>query len=294
MSSPLGKSADQLTSAHHSSSEVRPPEVRQRRRVTLVAAVVALVVFIAGLSFIAIKGFTVHSTPAVTTSTSTETSTTGGQATTKTVYSKVTTVAGTDDSFVGLAFGEGATPFLVEVAIGALLAFGSGALVQRIWLGEYGITLGPVAIPALAPITEAAAGKIVDQINESPTIREILGPGPKGPAPHPIYREVSDPRTALIVLRGEVEARLRDLAITMGLDRDIETSRLPARLARAGVFSEDIADGLKSLLNIGDRVAQGAEITDAAAGTLRDSGTSVLYALAELTRRERDRRSHEQ
>lgn len=192
---------------------------------------------------------------------------------------------------VGRAFGGGAAPVLFQLLLAGLAAFAAGALVQRVWLGEYGITVGPVSLPSLTPVSEEAASAAVDLITESPEFAQILHPGPRGPQPFPQFQTIDDDHLSLLSIRIELEERLRELAATAGLDRDIALSKLPTRLAHEGVFDEQAARGLRSLIDIGDRIAAGAKVDTEAATKLRDRAYDVLYAIGELRRRALQSRS---
>ena len=181
--------------------------------------------------------------------------------------------------------GTGAAALILQLLLAGVAAFGAGALVQRILLGEYGITLGPVSLPALPPISGDAAAKAVDLIKSSPEFTELLPPGPRGPQPHPQYTEIEDERLALISIRTELEARLRALAQALDMDRDIAIERLPSRLVNRGVIDQAAARGLDQLLSIGDSIAAGAEIEPEAATNLQEQAGDVLYAIGELRRR---------
>jgi hypothetical protein len=188
----------------------------------------------------------------------------------------------------GRAFANGAAPVMFQVLLGALAAFAAGAFIQRILLGEYGITVGPISVPELTPVEEPAAAKAVDLITESPEISAILDTyisGFRGPQPSPQFTYVEDSRLALLSIRTELEQRLRELALAVGIDRDIALSRLPTRLMFAGTIDEKVASGLRQLIEIGDRIAAGAQVEPDAEAKLRDQASYVLYALGELRRR---------
>jgi preprotein translocase subunit SecG len=209
----------------------------------------------------------------------------GDRAPAKTTTTTEARSEGSDGSLLSRAFDGGSASVLFRLLLAAAIAFLAGAVVQRVWLGEYGVTLGPVSLPALPAVSVATAEEAVDLITESPQISALLGPGPRGPQPHPQFMQVEDDRLAMISIRIEIEERLRELAIAAGLDRDIPLSRLPARLADEGVFDRTAAEGLERYIEVGDRIAAGADITAEAATKLRDRAFGLLYALAELRRR---------
>jgi hypothetical protein len=190
-----------------------------------------------------------------------------------------------DRSLVGRAFDDGPIGILLRLMLAALVAFALAALIQRVLLGEYGITIGPLALPALPAISLGTAKEVVDLIEESPEFTAILPAGPRGPQPHPQYMKIEDDRLALLSIRIELEERLRDLAAAAGVDEDAPLARLPGLLVDAGVFDYSAAKGLEKFIEVGDRVAKGAEVDPEAASKLRDRAFGLLYALAELRKR---------
>jgi hypothetical protein len=260
-------------------------QVARRRRASRAAAITAVVILAAVL--VATFAFRGQEVPVEsrTTTTVTEITTGGTDAGKKVTESTEVTLPGRDDSLLGRALGTGATPLLIQLLVAGLAAFVAGAIVQRIWLGEYGFTVGPVSLPALAPVSDESATQAVDLIKESPDLSDITGPGPRRPAPFPQFFSIADRRLALISIRIELEERLRELAAAVGLDEDIDIYRLPGRLVRKQVFDTKAAQGLEQLLQLGDRVVAGAEVEEKADQKVRDTALSVLYALSELKRR---------
>lgn len=210
----------------------------------------------------------------------------GGDASKETTRSTEVKSGEPDRSLIGRAFDDGPLGVLFRLVLAALVAFGLAALVQRVLLGEYGITIGPVSLPALAPISVGTAEEVIDLITESPEITAILAPGGRrGPQPNPQYMKIEDDRLALLSIRIEIEERLRDLADAAGLEGDIPIANLPGRLVDAGVFDYAAAKGLEKFIDVGDRVAAGADLEPEAASKLRDRAFGLLYALAELRKR---------
>lgn len=211
-----------------------------------------------------------------------------GAVTKKTTSSEVTT-PGLDTSLLGRTLDTGASPLLIQLLVAGLAAFAAGAVVQRVWLGEYGITVGPFSLPVLPPVSEESAKTAVELITESPEFAEFrsLEPGSRGPAPIPQFIDITDERLAIVSIRLELEQRLRRLARAAHLDGEIGANRLPDRLIGAGVLEPGIGTGLRKLLDIGDRVVNGADIEASAVQKIRDDAIDVLYMLSELTRRVR-------
>jgi hypothetical protein len=197
----------------------------------------------------------------------------------------IETSSPSEDSALDALIGSDATRVFLQLALAGIVAFAAGAVVQRVWLGEYGITLGPVSLPSLAPVSAAAAEEAVDLIKESPELGDLMKPGRRRPQPFPQFWNIEDERLALISIRIELEDRLRQLAQSVGIDRDVALRRLPERLVREGVFDEQAADGIRRLLKIGDRIVAGAKVEADAGEKLKSQARNVLYALGELRRR---------
>ena len=282
-----------MTSSSTDLPESRQGAIGERQRelrASATAGWVALFAFVAALALVAGKGFTASDEPATkTTSVVVRTSQRGQPASTKQTTSKETSVPGSDRSLVGRAFGTGAAPIMFQILLAGLAAFAAGLLVQRILLGRYGITLGPVSIPELPPVSEPAATEAVDLITGSPEFAVLARGGRRGMHVSPQFRMIEDDRLALLSIRIELEERMRALAKAAGIDEDIALTRLPARLAREGAFNYEAARGFEKLLDIGDRIAAGARVDPDAASKIRDQAGYLLNALAELrSRREKE------
>src|SRR5215211_1172135 len=278
---------------------------RERRRASLFAGVVAAVVFGAALILLFMNGIggDVQKDAVKITESSETVNQAGKPSSEKRTISRETTPAVPDQSLIGRAFANGAAPILFQFLLAALAAFAAGFFIQRVLLGAYGITVGPVSFPELPSVKEPATAEagdlikespqiaaILKELKESPQIAAILGPGPRGQQPFPQFMSIEDDRLALLSIRTELEKQLRELAEAAGVDRDVALSRLPSRLVLAGAIDDQAARGLRQLIEIGDRIAAGAEVEPDADTRLRNQAFDVLYALGELRRRISDRR----
>jgi hypothetical protein len=262
----------------------------RRDLATRISRAAALVTLALALVALVINGDDQGSSPSTTKTVTREEAATEGNSPdeTKLVTQTKTETPGDDRSLVGRAFSNDATPYLFEALLAALVAFTVGAFVQRILLGAYGITIGPITVPELAPIDSEEADRAVSKITDSPAIGRLLGPGPRGPQPLPQYLRIDGERMSLLSYRVELEVVLRDLADALGLDRDVPLARVPNRLATAGVIDGEAATGLEGVLEIGDQIAEGASYTPEVATKLLESAAEILYALRELGRRRAD------
>jgi hypothetical protein len=199
-----------------------------------------------------------------------------------------------DRSLLARAFEGGSASLIFRILIAAGVAFLAGAFVQRVILGEYGFTIGPLSLPMLAPVSVAQAEEVVDLITESPQLSSLLAPGGlRRSHPFPQYHHIEDDRLALISIRIQIEERLRALATALGLDSDIGIARLPARLAQEGVLDPQAKEGVEKFIAVGDRIANGAVVDPAAASDLREQAGSLLYALAELRLRTQEQKEEQ-
>ena len=261
-------------------------EHERRAKASKVARWVAVLVFLLGVVLLLGIGIDTKEGGGVAHKVERKTVSVGGRrASEETTKSTEVKSGEPDRSLIGRAFDNGPVGILFRLVLAALVAFGLAALVQRVLLGEYGISIGPLSLPALTPISSGIADEVVDLIDESPEFTSILRPGRRGPQPDPQYMKIEDDRLALLSIRIELEERLRDLASAANLDEDSPLASLPGKLADAGVFDYSAAKGLEKFIDIGDRVAAGAEVESEAASKLRDRAFGLLYALAELRKR---------
>lgn len=262
-------------------------ERAQRARATQWARVVATVVFILATVLFAVTRTGDSGEGAITKTTVVEetTTTVGEPQTVSKTKTSETSSGEIDDSLLGRVLGASPSPILFQILLAVLAAFVAGAMVQRIWLGEYGFTIGGVSIPALPPVSAETAKEAVELITESPEISEILDPGHRGPQPFPQFSSIHDHRLSLLSIRIELEERLRQLAAAADIDEDVSLERIPQRLVAKGVINKNIARGLRQFVEIGDRIAAGAKVEPEAETRLRDRAYDVLYALGELKRR---------
>jgi hypothetical protein len=97
------------------------------------------------------------------------------------------------------------TPIILLIAITLLLAFLVAGAVQRVLLGNYGFSIGPLTIPEITAeqIREAADSTLAGV----PTEAQAAAPGED--TPEAAWETVSDPNLALAGWRIEVERELR-------------------------------------------------------------------------------------
>jgi len=104
-----------------------------------------------------------------------------------------------------------------------------------------------------------------------------------GPAavPEPSYLTIAeqDPRLGLILLRIEIEKRLRAIADKVGLPKARSISQMLRELEGQGVLSSESLGGLRDLISLGNQAAHGVPVSSDAALSALDYGPRVLGIL---------------
>jgi hypothetical protein len=88
-----------------------------------------------------------------------------------------------------------------------------------------------------------------------------------------------DPRLGLILLRIEIEKRLRAIADKMGLPKARSISQMLRELEGQGVLSSESLGGLRDLISLGNQAAHGVPVSSDAALSAVDYGPRVLGIL---------------
>ena len=88
-----------------------------------------------------------------------------------------------------------------------------------------------------------------------------------------------DPNIALVILRIEIEKRLREYAIKHEINETRPLSRLLSELARKEVLPKETVKGLQELIRAGNMAAHGAQVQDSVAGWAIDIGPKILASL---------------
>jgi hypothetical protein len=88
-----------------------------------------------------------------------------------------------------------------------------------------------------------------------------------------------DPNIALVILRIEIEKRLREYAIKHDINDTRSLTRLLSELARKEVLPKETVVGLQELIRAGNMAAHGAQVQDSVAGWAIDIGPKILASL---------------
>jgi hypothetical protein len=255
-----------------------------RRRINDVAGAAALVVFLVGLGlFLLMQGEEPRESTTTITDVREEEQAGSSPGLTET-HTESTETPATEQSALSQLFASLGAAILLNLGLLVIAAFVAAAAVQRIALGEYGITVGPVAIPQLAPIPPEAAARAVEKITSTPQFVGLIGVsrGFRPLIPYPVYTKVQDPRLKFLSIRAELEERLRWLAIAAHIDSELPLDWLLRRLEERQVINTRARAGLAELLGLGDTAVAGAEVSEEALAAMEDSASSILDALGVL------------
>jgi hypothetical protein len=183
----------------------------QRARASSAARVVAAIVFV--LTAVLLLAADAGPDQGVEISRKVETTRTSASAPTQITTTTEARSSAPDRSLLARAFEGGSASVIFRILIAVGVAFLAGAVVQRVMLGEYGFTIGPLSLPTLTPVSVEQAKEVIDLITKSPQLSSLLSPGGlRRSHPFPQYQQIEDDRLALISIRIELEERLRALA----------------------------------------------------------------------------------
>jgi hypothetical protein len=168
------------------------------------------------------------------------------------------------------------TPIILLIAITLLLAFLVAGAVQRVLLGNYGFSIGPLTIPEITAeqVREAADSTLAGVSTEAQ-----FTPGED--VPEAAWETVSDPNLALAGWRIEVERELRRIAEEYHIppSQNRSAGRLLASLSGTGAIEPEAVRGLRELISLANEGVHGASVDQSVIHVLRDEGRNVLRYL---------------
>jgi hypothetical protein len=181
-----------------------------------------------------------------------------------TVTQQTVTVKAPDDSLLGRAFSTPGAPIIFGFLLSLLIAFLSAACAQRVLLGSYGITIAGVL--TLADINEEAVSEVTIDLVSVKDVPEVET------AESASNDSLIDPRLRILELRIFLEKDIRSISTKENL---IGASILSVLLGleTEKPISRQLRRALARLLKIGDRIAGGAKIDEAAIGPLEHAYT---------------------
>lgn len=268
----------------------------------------SLIVFMALL----FSGQDPHGVPSATvTTTSTSQVERGPHGVTQSTHTTERTVADVSQPIWVSLLGDRQTIFLISIASFAM-AYLLAAMTQRVLLGRYAITLGPVSMPEITPdaietpMKEALAAAKGEAGPEEPQgipragspssaapeddheeSQGSLGVGapasdrgepPRRESP---WEELEDPNLALAGWRIDLEGELRRIAAEYHLpEREQRFTRLTLNaLSDRGIIPHDVANPLQDLLTIANKGVHGAKVDKGVISVLRTEGIQLLKYL---------------
>jgi hypothetical protein len=179
--------------------------------------------------------------------------------------------------------------WVLRLGLAAAAAFVAAAMVQRVLLGLYGFSLGPLTVPQITKEDlEAASERLMNALSGQPAapqpavgVRTEAGPasGTGAALDAWIIASPSDPSLQLVSLRIEIEKRLRQLATTRGIRHAGSSAGLLRELTDQGAIDQAAASALADLIGMGNRAAHGVPVSDAAGEWATRYGPGLLDVL---------------
>jgi hypothetical protein len=161
-------------------------------------------------------------------------------------------------------------------AVSLFIAFLLAGVMQRVLLGQYGFSLGPLTVPEITgeQVMEAADSMLAGVPRETTVV-----PGEDGP--EPVWATVNDPNLALAGWRIDIEKELKRIS------REFHTppaesrnlGRLLISLSLNGAIEPEVVPGLRNLLDLANRGVHGALVDQSVLEVLRTEGLDVLQYL---------------
>jgi hypothetical protein len=168
------------------------------------------------------------------------------------------------------------TPIILLVAITLLLAFLLAGAVQRVLLGNYGFSIGPLTIPEITAeqVREAADSTLAGIPDEAKV-------APSEDVSEATWETVSDPNLALAGWRIEVERELRRIAEEYHIlpSQNRSAGRLLSSLSGTGAIEPEVVQGLRELISLANEGVHGASVDQSVIYVLRDEGRNILRYL---------------
>lgn len=163
-------------------------------------------------------------------------------------------------------------------ALSLFAAFLLAAVVQRVLLGQYNFTLGPLTVPG---ITGEQVRKAADStLAAVPAEAEITAT-----EPDPIWATVTDPNLALAGWRIDLEKEINRIADEFHApitNRRGLRGTLLALSQENGPIGRDVVPGLQRLLDLANKGVHGAPVDPSVIEVLRTEGNDILQYLRSI------------
>jgi hypothetical protein len=182
---------------------------------------------------------------------------------------------------------------LLQLGFALLVAFVVAGVAQRVLLGRYAFTLGPLTVPevperAVAKPGDAAITGLEAVVSDKGREQAEAAAGTSRATtgftvPESASVLTSDPNLALAGLRIEIERRLRWIAEAAGVEsRSSSAGSLTRALQAAGVLPPDVASALYDLIGVGNQAVHAFDVSPGAAEWARTEGPRLLALLDAL------------
>lgn len=170
------------------------------------------------------------------------------------------------------------TPIVLFCGVSLLIAFLLAAAVQRVLLGQYAFSIGPLTIPPditgdeVKKEADKTLAVIPNSYNYFAAVRE------------PEWATAIDPKLALVGCRDDIEREIRRIAGEHGIPwADTEAiGTLITSLSKRQIIEPGLAQGLRNLLDLGNRAYHGASVDESSIPVLRIKGRTIVGYLASL------------
>lgn len=174
------------------------------------------------------------------------------------------------------------TPIVFFCAASLLIAFLLAAVVQRVLLGEYSFSFGPLTVPNITgKDLKKDTGPALAVIPNSDQFRKAAT---SSDTPEPEWVTETDPNLALAGCRLDIEKEIRRIAkeheIPSADSAAVKT--LITSLGENNIIEPGTAPGLRGLVDLGNRAAHGAAVDESSIEVLRTDGRAILAYLASV------------
>lgn len=196
-----------------------------------------------------------------------------------TVVEEKTSVAKPDESLLGRAVDNQAGVTLVRFGLALLAAFIAGLVAQRIGLGKYGVKL-PFGLGEFEEISDEQAKAVTEKAKEDPALKTALETSAEERVD--VDLPPGDTRVKLVVLRDDVENKLRAKAEAVDIDKSAPIDQVIDGLSEQQVIGPQGRSALRDMIELGDKAAQGAPIEPGVRAWLAEEGQHLPAAIDKL------------
>lgn len=170
-------------------------------------------------------------------------------------------------------------PLIFFFAAALFIAFLLATITQRVLLGQYNFSIGPLTVPEItrAEVKEATGAALAAMPSEA---HIAATEGEK----EPIWATIDDPNLALAGWRIDLEKEATRIADEFHIPIRERPSlrRTLISLSQNGAIERNVIPGLIELLDLANRGVHGAPVDHSVIGVLRDEGDAILRYLRSI------------